>query len=88
MDFEFNQSSTNCSSGPNKVRTAGDLLIEYAIDQGGSRADITARRWTGTAWGPALDLDVPSATCGGQPVRGRHDQHLADPGRGLRRTDH
>ena len=49
------------------MRTAGDLLIEYAIDQGGSRADITARRWTGTAWGPTQDLDVPSATCGGQP---------------------
>jgi hypothetical protein len=57
MDFEFNQSSTACSSGPNKVRTAGDLLIEYAIDQGGSRADITARTWTGTAWGPTTDLD-------------------------------
>ena len=67
MDFEFNQSSTSCSSGPNKVRTAGDLLIEYAIDQGGSRADITARTWTGTAWGPTSDLDVPSATCGGNP---------------------
>jgi hypothetical protein len=67
MDFEFNQSSTNCSSGPNKVRTTGDLLIEYTIDQGGARADITARRWTGTAWGPTQDLDAPSATCGGQP---------------------
>ena len=53
MDFEFNQSSTPCSIGPNVVRTAGDLLIEYAIDQGGSRADITGRTWTGTAWGPA-----------------------------------
>ena len=67
MDFEFNQSSTNCASGPNKVRTAGDLLIEYAIDQGGSRADITARTWTGTEWGPTSDLDVASATCGGNP---------------------
>ena len=38
MDFEFNQSSTSCAEGPNKVRTAGDLLIEYAIDQGGARA--------------------------------------------------
>jgi hypothetical protein len=63
MDFEFNQSSTPCSSGPNVVRTAGDLLIEYAIDQGGARAEITARTWTGTAWGPALDLDAPSDTC-------------------------
>ena len=67
MDFEFNKSSTACASGPNVVRTAGDLLIEYAIDQGGSRADITARTWTGTAWGPTTDLDVPSATCGGGP---------------------
>jgi hypothetical protein len=67
MDFEFNQSSTPCSSGPNVVRTTGDLLIEYAIDQGGSRADITGRTWTGSAWGPTTDLDVPSATCGGGP---------------------
>jgi hypothetical protein len=67
MDFEFNQSSTKCSSGPNVVRTAGDLLVEYAIDQGGSRADISARTWTGSAWGPSADLDVPSATCGGNP---------------------
>jgi hypothetical protein len=67
MDFEFNQSSTKCASGPNVLRTTGDLLIEYAIDQGGSRADITARTWNGSAWGPTTDLDVPSATCGGQP---------------------
>ncbi|HKF15022.1 MAG TPA: hypothetical protein VKB13_07345, partial [Gaiellaceae bacterium] len=67
MDFEFNQSSTKCSSGPNVVRTAGDLLLEYSIDQGGSRADITGRTWTGSAWGPAADLDVNSATCGNAP---------------------
>jgi len=67
MDFEFNQSSTNCASGPNKVRTTNDLLIEYLIDQGGARADITLRKWTGSAWGAPADLDVPSATCGGNP---------------------
>ncbi len=67
MDFEFNQSSTNCSTGPNKVRTAGDLLLEYLIDQGGARADITGRTWNGSAWGAPQDLDVPSATCGGNP---------------------
>ncbi|HEX6249738.1 MAG TPA: prealbumin-like fold domain-containing protein [Nocardioidaceae bacterium] len=63
MDFEFNQSETPCASGPNVVRTAGDLLIEYAIDQGGARAEISARTWTGSAWGPSADLDVPSTTC-------------------------
>jgi hypothetical protein len=67
MDFEFNQSSTTCAGSPNKVRTAGDLLIEYTIDQGGSRADITKRTWTGSAWGAAQDVDAASATCGGQP---------------------
>src|SRR5215207_5150887 len=67
MDFEFNKSSTPCASGPNVVRTVGDLLIEYSIDQGGARADITGRTWTGSAWGPAADLDVPSATCGNAP---------------------
>jgi hypothetical protein len=67
MDFEFNQSSTKCASGPNIVRTAGDLLIEYSIDQGGARADITARTWTGSAWGAPADLDVANATCGGNP---------------------
>ena len=67
MDFEFNQSGTKCASGPNVVRTAGDLLLEYAIDQGGSRADISGRTWNGSAWGDAVDLDVPSATCGGNP---------------------
>ncbi len=66
MDFEFNQSTTDCSAGPNVVRTAGDLLIEYAITQGGARADITAREWTGTAWGPTDDLDESTA-CGGGP---------------------
>jgi Prealbumin-like fold domain len=63
MDFEFNQSDTDCSVGPNKTRTAGDLLIEYSIDQGGARANITGRTWSGTAWGAPQDLDAPSPLC-------------------------
>jgi len=63
MDFEFNQSPEDCTVGPNKVRTAGDLLIEYAIDQGGAQANISGRFWTGTAWGDPVDLDAPSADC-------------------------
>lgn len=63
MDFELNQSTTHCGNGVNPVRTgdgAGpltdDLLIEYRIDQGGSRASIKVRSWTGSAWGTAVDL--------------------------------
>jgi hypothetical protein len=66
MDFEFNQSTDACSVGPNVVRTEGDLLLEYAIDQGGARAEISGRFWTGTAWGPALDLD-DGTDCDGGP---------------------
>ena len=69
MDFEFNQSTTPCpppsanSTSPNVVRTAGDLLIEYSIDQGGARADLTARTWSGTAWSAPQDIDAPSELC-------------------------
>jgi Prealbumin-like fold domain len=66
MDFEFNQSEEDCGVGPNKVRTVDDLLIEYAIDQGGARAEISGRFWTGSAWGPVVDLD-DGTQCGGGP---------------------
>ena len=62
MDFEFNQSDQTCSIGVNKVRTLDDFLIEYSIDQGGARADITIRKWSGTAWGPAVEFDASEAT--------------------------
>lgn len=66
MDFEFNQSPTDCDSGPNKVRTDGDLLIEYSIVQGGARADMTLRRWdaAASAWGPATDIDAAGDAAG------------------------
>lgn len=51
MDFELNQNRTGCGNGANVVRTPGDLLIEYRIDQGGANADIFMREWTGSAWG-------------------------------------
>jgi hypothetical protein len=68
MDFEFNQAGLDqaCPTGPNVQRTAGDLLIEYAIDQGGARAEISGRFWTGTAWGGSLDLD-DGTDCDGGP---------------------
>jgi hypothetical protein len=56
MDFELNQSNMLCANGVNPVRTEGDLLIEYRIEQGGAVANILVREWTGSAWGPAVDL--------------------------------
>jgi hypothetical protein len=79
MDFEFNQSTTPCPQGPNVVRTPGDLLIEYAIDQGGARANIDGRFWIDPDWdseaepgpiegfwGDPIDLDT-GTSCGGGP---------------------
>lgn len=64
MDFELNQSGTSCGNGVNKVRTVDDLLIEYRIEQGGARAEIKVREWTGSAWGPAQDLTAVAAAVG------------------------
>jgi hypothetical protein len=64
MDFEFNQSSTDCGNGVNPVRTEGDLLVEYRIEQGGAVANIKVREWTGTAWGTAQDLTAIGAATG------------------------
>ena len=51
MDFEFNQSSTVSSNNVTPVRTTGDLLIEYHLDNGGSVATLSLRTWDGSAWG-------------------------------------
>lgn len=64
MDFELNHSSTLCANGVNPVRTAGDLLIEYRIEQGGAVATIKVRTWTGSAWGPAVDLTAAALAAG------------------------
>jgi hypothetical protein len=56
MDFELNKSSTGCGNGVNPVRTVGDLLLEYRIDQGGAVATVKVREWNGSAWGAAVDL--------------------------------
>ena len=64
MDFELNKSSTLCANGVNPVRTTGDLLIEYRIEQGGAVATIKVRTWSGTAWGPAVDLTAAAQAAG------------------------
>lgn len=63
MDFEFNQSSAKCSSsGINPVRTVGDFLLEYRLDQGGTVATLKLRTWSAAGvWGPGLDLGTTDA---------------------------
>jgi len=64
MDFELNKSSTDCGNGVNPVRTVGDLLIEYRIEQGGATATLRVREWDGFVWGPAQDLTAVGAATG------------------------
>jgi hypothetical protein len=45
MDFEFNQSSVISSNGVTPVRTAGDLLIQYDLSQGGTNPVLFLSRW-------------------------------------------
>jgi hypothetical protein len=45
MDFEFNQSSTLSANGVTPVRTAGDVLIQYDLAQGGTNPQLFASRW-------------------------------------------
>ena len=45
MDFEFNKSSTLSANGVTPVRTAGDVLIQYDLAQGGTNPQLFASRW-------------------------------------------
>ena len=48
MDFEFNQSSVISSNGETPVRTAGDVLIQYDLANGGTNPILSASRWVTT----------------------------------------
>jgi hypothetical protein len=59
MDFEFNQSQDQCDEGsnnPHKERTAGDVLLEYRLEQGGAFATLQKRTWEGSNWSGAVPL--------------------------------
>jgi hypothetical protein len=45
MDFEFSQSETLSGNGITPVRTAGDLLIQYDLAQGGTHPELFLSRW-------------------------------------------
>lgn len=51
MDFEFNQSETISANGVTPVRTAGDLLIQYDLSQGGTNPVLFLSRWVATGAG-------------------------------------
>jgi hypothetical protein len=66
MDFELNKrqctpnqtpADLDCTAnGLTPIRSVGDVLIIYDLSNGGTRATLSIRRWTGSAWGPATLL--------------------------------
>lgn len=48
MDFEFNKSLTTSANGTTPVRTAGDVLIQYDLSQGGTNPVLFLSRWLTT----------------------------------------
>src|SRR5215218_1252901 len=59
MDFEFNQSSTLSANGVTPVRTAGDLLVQYDLAQGGTNPILFLSRWVTT--GPAAQCEAANS---------------------------
>lgn len=51
MDFEFNKSRTASANGVTPVRSAGDLLIQYDLSQGGTNPVLSLSRWVTTGAG-------------------------------------
>jgi hypothetical protein len=51
MDFEFNKSETISANGVTPVRTAGDLLIQYDLAQGGTNPQLFVSTWLTTGAG-------------------------------------
>jgi hypothetical protein len=51
MDFEFNQSSVTSSNGVTPVRTAGDVLVQYDLSQGGTNPVLFVSRWVASGAG-------------------------------------
>jgi hypothetical protein len=67
MDFEFNQSTTTSANGVTPVRSAGDLLLQYDLSQGGTTPQLFLSRWV--ASGPKSQCQAANSTpCWGTRV--------------------
>ncbi|RNB45265.1 hypothetical protein EDM22_16475 [Agromyces tardus] len=67
MDFEFNQSEDISSNGVTPVRTAGDLLIQYDLANGGTHPELFLSRWV-TTGNKSLCEAANSTPCWGDRV--------------------
>jgi Prealbumin-like fold domain len=60
MDFEFNQGSAISANGVTPTRTAGDVLIQYDLSQGGVNPQLFLSRWVTS--GPGSQCVANNAT--------------------------
>lgn len=67
MDFEFNQSDVDSGNGVTPDRTAGDLLIQYDLANGGTEPELFLSEWI--ASGPKSLCEAANATpCWGKRI--------------------
>ncbi|MFC6669217.1 MSCRAMM family protein [Marinobacterium aestuariivivens] len=63
MDFEFNQSSSPSANNVTPIRTAGDLLLQYDLANGGTNPELFLSEWiTQASAGGASAASVCEAT--------------------------
>jgi hypothetical protein len=67
MDFEFNKSLTPSANGVTPIRSAGDLLIQYDLAQGGTNPQLFLSRWVGSGAGSLCEASN-STPCWGARV--------------------
>jgi Prealbumin-like fold domain len=63
MDFEFNKSSVLSSNGVTPVRTAGDVLIQYDLAQGGINPELFLSRWVTTGSNSQCEANGGKVPC-------------------------
>jgi hypothetical protein len=68
MDFEFNKSETVSSNGVTPVRSAGDLLVQYDLAQGGTNPQLFLSTWTTTGTASAVCEATNKLPCWGKRV--------------------
>jgi len=60
MDFEFNKSKTPSANGVTPVRSAGDVLIQYDLSQGGTNPQLFLSKWMTS--GPSGQCEAANST--------------------------
>jgi hypothetical protein len=68
MDFEFNKSETPSPNGVTPVRTAGDVLIQYDLAQGGTSPQLFLSLWVTSGANSQCEANGAKVPCWGDRV--------------------